>query len=338
MKTEHRTRCVMDTTDPEIKFDENVTSKDYLNKSFKCPICRGHSETTINTYKHYWISCNDCGNVFRQRKTKYFIPRILPNFISNRIPTRIKRHFFPMKEVIEDESKFYDYYSDASSRGNAKGTKWEGQLNGIKERLGRCGVDLRGKKILDISGGPGFVVKELEGVAKRAVVTEFSQISVDGMKKNLGVEAVKFDYNKDKLHEVIKDKFDIVLINYSINFCLDLKAFVSSLRKVVHDGSVVMVSFVPPTLGCCLRWQHDEYTYNILYHPETVARVFAEGGFDLSCRDSDGSYYYMANRRFIFFLFTIPYRIVARRRHMNINRELIQKNMVYIFKVNEKSK
>lgn len=103
-----------------------------MKNLFKCPICGGVSGTTINTYKHYWISCNDCGNIFRHRKNKYLIPRILPEFIYNKMPLTFKRALLPMKDVIEDESKFYDYYLDIlSSPNNAKGKterieKWGG--------------------------------------------------------------------------------------------------------------------------------------------------------------------------------------------------------------------
>lgn len=215
-----------------------------------------------------------------------------------------------------------------------------GELDHLKEKLRECGININmnGKKILDISGEPGLLAKQLEGVAERVLVTGYSQIAVDAMKKQLGIDAIKFDYNQDRLHEVIKDKFDIVLIRWSINFCLDLKAFAYSLRKLVHDDSIVYISFVPPTLGCCLRWQYDEYTYNILYHPETIARIFTEEGFILYCRNNEVSYHYTKDRNKLKALFTIPYLIAARRRDMNINRELIQKGLIQVFKVNNKFK
>ena len=35
---------------------------------FNCPICSSSKNTRINTYKHFWISCDGCSNIFRDPK------------------------------------------------------------------------------------------------------------------------------------------------------------------------------------------------------------------------------------------------------------------------------
>ena len=159
------------------------------------------------------------------------------------------------------------------------------------------------------------------------------------MKKNLGINAAKFDYQNDKISEVLDDIFDVIFINYSINFCNNLKSFIHDLRNIVHKESIVYVSFVPPTLGCCLRWQHDEYTYNVLYQPETMGKVFAEEGFTSIVKRSDGIYGYMDNINLSMKLFRMPftilYTMIALNPISSINKQLVQKNFLHIYRYND---
>jgi ubiquinone/menaquinone biosynthesis C-methylase UbiE len=150
--------------------------------------------------------------------------------------------------------------------------------------------------------------------------------------KLLNIEAIKFDFNKDDIGELLEDRFDIVLIRYAINFCLDIRKMLSSLKRVLNEDAIIYVSFVPPTLGTCLRWQLDDYTYLILYNPETMARLFAEEDFIAFAKYDHGSYHYLKGRHKKFFPLLIPYRIA--NSFKDINRELIQKNLVMIFRRN----
>ncbi len=161
-----------------------------MKDSLECTVCGGSSMSLINSYKHKWLSCNDCGNIFRKRKERYFVPRILHRGIANRIlPSGAMNMLYPMQEVIEEEAHAYDYYDEASKLA-VEGTKWFDQINNIKKTLEHYGIDLKGKRILDISGGPGFVAVELAKTAEKVVVTEFSKTAVDGMKRHLDVNAV----------------------------------------------------------------------------------------------------------------------------------------------------
>jgi 2-polyprenyl-3-methyl-5-hydroxy-6-metoxy-1,4-benzoquinol methylase len=306
-----------------------------MNKQFLCKICGADSKTVIDSYKHYWNSCNDCGNIFRERKEKYIVPCILSKSLAKIfLPENGMRLLYPEDIVIKEEEQMYDY-TEASTL-NVEETKWINQINKIKKNLEIYNISLKKKKVLDISGGPGFVGKELSKVAEKVVVTEFSKIAVESMIKNLNINVVKFDYQTDRIDEVLDEKFDVVFINYSINFCNDLYGFLSSLKNILHKGSLVFISFVPPTLGCCLRWQHHEYTYNILYQPETIGRIFAEGNFLPKVKKSDGIYYYTSNLKTKILLFKLPYTIwytLKNRinRKNNINRELFQKNFLHIY-------
>ena len=304
-----------------------------------CIVCDSRSITSINSYKHIWLSCNDCGTISRKRKDKYIVPRFLPRSIANSIlPTAAVHMLYPMQEVIEEESAFYDYYDQASEL-NVEETKWYEQIEDIQKKLDLYKIDIREKKILDISGGPGFVGVEFAKIAKKVVVTEYSETAVAGMKRNLGIEAVKFDYKKDKINQVLNEKFDIIFINHSINFCTDLPNFVRDLKDILHSESFVYISFVTPSLGCCLRWQHDEYTYDVLYHQETIGRAFAEEGYSAVVKNPYPSYGYMDNIRYVVKLFRLPYTVWYTLRALNpmasINRELIQKSVLHIYRCSD---
>ncbi|MBI68477.1 MAG: hypothetical protein CMJ38_00340 [Phycisphaerae bacterium] len=302
----------------------------------RCIICESVSLQKINSYKHFWISCNDCGNIKRERKDKYLVPRFLPKFIAKIFfPEKALNKIYPMDEVIKNEKRFYDHYKE-DSQLDVDSTKWAGESETIKNNLKKLDISVKNKNILDISGGPGFVALDLEHSANKVFVTEYSEIGVNGMKDNLGVNAIKFDYQNDKISQILnEEKFDIVLINFSINFCLDLKSFILDLKKILIKKSIVYISFVPPTLGCCLRWQHDEYVYNILYHPETMGRILSEAGFRPLKKIIYRRFGYLENMPLAKKLFLLPYfilyTILALRPGLSIKKELIQKDVLHIY-------
>ena len=73
------------------------------------------------------------------------------------------------------------------------------------------------------------------------------------MKTNLMIDAVRYDFNRDKLRQVVDGKFDIVLIRHAINFCKDIRELALELKQVVKPDGIIYVSFVVPTIPSCLR-------------------------------------------------------------------------------------
>jgi SAM-dependent methyltransferase len=285
-----------------------------------CSICGSTTGTTVRTYKHDWWTCDRCGTTRRTRRNGYPLAWV---------PIPLLR---PIPDVIEDERHFYDYYREASA-GDVSATKWAGQIDTLTTRLSDHGIEWANHDVLDISGGPGFVTKHIAQTARRAVVTEFSPEAVEGMNSNLGVEAVKFDYQTDRIRDVVSGQFDLVLIDYSINFCLDLASFVRSLAEVIRPGGQAYVSFVHPTFGCFLRWQFDEYTYNALYRPETMDKAFSGAGFEARDEMSDPAYDYRATfsmrRRLISDPIALWYR--ARAPRSGYDRSLKQRSSVRLY-------
>ncbi|MFA6129457.1 MAG: methyltransferase domain-containing protein [Candidatus Omnitrophota bacterium] len=301
-----------------------------MNNQSECEFCGGKKATVINTYKHYWVYCTNCGNIVRRRKKTYLL-EFIPKSIFLKLPKG--KTLFSMLNRNKDKDAFYDYYlGDNQGQGIVRRTKWEGELESLTKELSRFDISLQNKRVLDISGGPGFLVQDLKNICKEAVVTEYSQVAVDRMKDLLKVNAVKFDYDTDKIGKVVNGKFDIVLIRASINFCLDIRKMLVSLKNILHQDSIVYVSFTPPTLGACLRWQFDDYTYHILYNPETLARLFAEEGLVAFAKYEMARYHYLRGRHLRFLPLMIPYQIINSAK--NCNRELMQKCLVMIFRKN----
>jgi SAM-dependent methyltransferase len=303
-----------------------------LMNGFVCPICKGTERTTINSYKHYWHSCDRCENIFRERKPRYLIPAIVPNSIGQHIP--FHDSFYPVENVIQQESQFYDYYANITEE-QIRGSKWEAQALDMARQLSERGIELAGKRVLDISGGPGHVIKTLPGISRDSVVTEYSQVAVDGMLRNFGINAVQYDFNADNLHEKVSGTFDIVFIRYSINYCRDVPRFLASLKPLLASGAFVYVIFLPPTLGYCLRRQHDEYDVHALYRQETMEAFFGDAGFGLVCKYTDGDpYFYLSSRSLTYNLYVLPYTIAytlaALTKHAS--HDLFIRNLVNIYR------
>ena len=321
-----------------------------MKNDFKCPICAHTTTDVIHTYKHDWGSCGKCRNLTRTRRARYLATLCLPGKLKNLVPVAFQAYFFPVEKVLKSDANFYAAYSGISALKSAQGTKWEGQLEQLRCQLNHYGLSLEGQNVLDISGGPGFLVQEAQSLTRRAVVTEFNEASVEGMKRNLGIEAVKFDYNTDSISEVVKGPFDIVLIRYSINFCKDLNRFLEGLKPILHSKSVVFVSFVPPTLGCILRWQHDDYTYHVLYDPENFQKQWESQGFRLICERAVEEVYpytqcpkhYPGLKNKVLYgvknLMTLPYLLRALVGRKQIDQALTQKNLIALFKLSASPK
>ena len=83
-----------------------------------CPICNCNVTTQINTYKHYWITCNECGTVARERKDHYPLDIWLFRSVIQKTKLRLLygKTLLPIKEVIDAEKKFDDYYSETMKR------------------------------------------------------------------------------------------------------------------------------------------------------------------------------------------------------------------------------
>ena len=252
----------------------------------QCVICNGNSFETLDSYKHYWVMCLDCENVKRFHKTRYMLDfQPLRAFLKAGTKLlgqeKMSNELLPIHNILEQEDRFYEYYTESCKLVYEK-TKWKPYDDQFLNLLEQAGVSLSGKDILAISEGPGFLAKRISKDVAKVIMTEINHEAVETMNKHLGVEVYKYNFNEDKLSDILsQNRFDLILLRSCINFCNDLRALAKELAKVVKKNGVVYLAFHRSTLGGCLQWMHDEYTSNIWYYPETMLRIFAEEGFRL---------------------------------------------------------
>lgn len=230
-----------------------------------CKVCGSKNNVKINTYKHYWNRCNDCESIERETKSDYFFEKLIPLSLAPKLPgyfcALLSGKYYDKEKLFVS----YNHYGETSAIKDAKGTIWEGETSIIRSRLTKFGIDINGKNILDISGGPGFVANDLNKSANYVLLTEYSSIAVEGMKKNHTVDIKKYDYNTDQIGDITSEKFDLIMIRFSINFCLNVDQFLKDLYKILKPSGVIYIEHVEPNKGCMLRWQFDDYTYNIVF-------------------------------------------------------------------------
>lgn len=254
-----------------------------------CRICNSSYLTRVNSYKHHCYVCNDCNNVFHVKKEgRYLLEWVLPRPLFKRVlpPKAFLRLFRDRGDI--SAADFYDVYAD-ECRNMSDVRRTEVTL--LLDQLELAGIELDGKSVLDVSGGPGLVAKELKDRATRFVVTEFSEKATRAMTDVLGIETVKFDYTTDRLQDLFPEKFDLILIRSSIIFCPNLDEFVESLADLTAEGGHVLVETIMPTLGEVFWWQQMEYKFPFIYAQETLEKFFYKHRFSfvLGYRDY-GSY------------------------------------------------
>lgn len=284
----------------------------------------------IVTYKHDWFSCHDCGNVFGKRKDT-FAASLLPVWLLRPLPEKWRLKLLSQEDVQRDASRSFDYML---AMDTDVGTKYENEFKKFKDQvLIKYGFDVADKTILDISGGPGFFARDLAAEARLVVMTEFNQQVVSFARNRLGVESFVFDFNKDVIGEKTNRKFDVVIIRYAINYCLDIGRFLAQLTTILNKGAIVLIcGFKSPTLGEAIRWQFDDYTFPTLYNPETMMRIFREQGFSLIVRFYDGTYHYNSFIRWPQAALNHGYWLLNLLNiRKTINRESSLKNICMIF-------
>jgi len=242
-----------------------------------CPSCGATEFLTLDSYKRHWHICLKCGTAVSEQKSSYSLG------------------FLPYADLkksgtLSDE-KMYDYFIDETHINWAVG---EGQ-EFIRDYLKPSGLDVAGKSLIDISGGNGHFIKQVEKLGANITLTEFNKKTVAYARKVHGFENVfEYDLNRHDLASLTQCKYDIVFARACIMFARDLNKFVQDMKNTLHAGGHILINHsVVPTLGVMLRTQLDEFSYFILRQPETIIDAFTKAGFTLTYRadETDNSLY-----------------------------------------------
>ena len=239
-----------------------------MNQEPKCRDC-GSSETIkVSTYKRYWHFCKSCGGAWSEERSKYPLSFLGINDLK--------------KQSHINEENIYDYFTNEV---HVDWAKKEG-IDFVEDYIKASGLDVKGKEILDISGGNGHVMKEVEKLGARISATEYNKKTVEYIRDVHGYDVWEYDINNDNLFNVIGNKFDIVLARACIMFSKNLQDFAWQLSSVLKTGGYLMVNHsVKPTIGVILRTQLDEFSYYNLRQSEYVISIFKKSGFVLQWID-----------------------------------------------------
>ena len=317
-----------------------------IKEQLCCNYCRSNDFVSLNTYKHYAVVCNDCNNVSHFKKDKYLIEYLFPRRIAKRIlPIKAFLRLYSEKDDIVP-AEFYDTEAfDLMDK-----TEWrKSELDQVVDQLNLINFQPKGKKILDVSGGPGIVARHLKELGGEVCVTEYADSQVNAMKNNLGVNAIKFDYLSDKISKVVSDKFDMIMVRSSIIFCPYLNDFIDELCGLLNDDGVIFIESITPSIGEIFWWQQLEYKFPFIYSQETIKKCFLKNGFSLKYGYKDfGSYYgvkkrsYAELKKFLYvWLLEFPmvclYRMINFYKRPAIDRSMNHK-MITQFWTRDKSK
>ena len=231
-----------------------------------CSNCQSKNVFIINTYKHLWRVCNNCGVAFSRAK-KNLLLSFLP-FL------QLKNN----KELLENPSMVYKF-SNPSEEAIKEAEKQAALLSDEWTKL--CKIDLMGKKIIEISGGNGHFLKALRKFTANLFHTELNPNDVEYVKTKLGIDSKPFNFYKNKLQNLFPDKFDIILLKGNLEFCLDIKNLLSNIEDNTKPGTLIIVLTSVPTLGNFLITQFDDYNQLVLYQKETLLKTFKDSGYTM---------------------------------------------------------
>ena len=172
-----------------------------------------------------------------------------------------------------------------------------------------------GKKLLDISGGNGHFIKQIEKLGAHITLTEINRKTIDYAKQKHGFDVIEYNLNQHDLSKVTGGTtFDVIFARACVMFAKDLPKFVSEIKRSLVPGGFVMVNrSVLPTLGVMLRTQLDEFSYLILRQPQAIIDAFQKEGFQLHHRadETDPTLYVYDND--LLLRWRLVHRIYERR-------------------------
>jgi SAM-dependent methyltransferase len=265
-----------------------------LNGSVGVTTCRfcGESRrclTRFSSFKHDFLRCDACETISRTSKAKYpgdAILRLLSKSspgqkVVARFLSRFSRRGTTEHDQYGKQGEYFEWIMNPETQATGfvavKRQAYFRQPAEVLNVFAANDVDLSSRSVLDVSGGPGtfaFLIKDRLG---SLAVTEYHPGAVMGMQAYLpGVRVFQADLNDEWQDE---ETFDVVLYRSVVVFASDFRKHFRGLARKVAPGGLVYIYSALPTLGNALRWQYEDYTFNVLYSPSVISAVLAENGF-----------------------------------------------------------
>jgi 2-polyprenyl-3-methyl-5-hydroxy-6-metoxy-1,4-benzoquinol methylase len=240
-----------------------------------CIVC--HTTDSINeivTYKSVWVQCDRCNCFSRSKRSRYplrWLAALVPGWSSQ---LQALKRLLGSKELGVDYYRYYEEFLARRDLGN-----WSQDYRLFRERMDSAGVSLAGRALLDVSGEPGLFAAEAQRDGATAVtVTAFADNVAAAITRHLGLRAVAYDFNKDRLGSLLDQRYDFISCRHALGYCEDVSQFFTELRAISAPDACIYIAFSPPSLAVCSRWMFDDYTYLRQYTVEHVLLAAARSG------------------------------------------------------------
>lgn len=259
-------------------------------KDMACAICgKFGSVNEIDTYKSIWFHCESCGCYSRVQKPRYPIERLASALL------KLFQHVPKLNGFLHSLGRkkqgvdFYRYYSAQLASGERG--PWAGQSDMVTAELRGAGLlhDWAGRKVLEISGEPGFFAQDLMRSGADIMVSAFADDVARAMSEHLGIKTFTYDFNADDIARKVEEagspgSFDFIFIRFAIGFCQDVPALMQKLTGLLKPGGLLYVSFSPASRAVLLRWMFDDYTYLRQYTEKCLTETASAAGMRLRAR------------------------------------------------------
>ena len=269
-----------------------------VRKDLVCAICdKAGLVSEIDTYKSSWFFCEGCGCYSRTQKSHYPFEMLASVFLL------LFRYIPKLNGFLQSMGRkkqgvdFYRYYLKQLASGEQG--PWAGQSDIVTAELRRAGLlqNWAGRKVLEISGEPGFFVQDLMKAGAEVMVSAFAEDVARGMSEHLGVRTFTYDFNTDDILRQVdattnRGSFDFIFIRHAIGFCEDVPALFQKLRSLLKSGGMLYVSFSPASRAILLRWMFDDYTYLRQYTESHLNEAAAAAGMLQSAHFDEGYFHW----------------------------------------------
>ncbi|MDO9418344.1 class I SAM-dependent methyltransferase [Pararhizobium sp.] len=263
-----------------------------------CVICgKVGSVRIVDTYKSTWCDCAACGCYSRNQKTRYPYEGVAGKLLGILGGVPKVNGFLKSLARKEQGVDFYRYYSDqltSTDRGPLTG-----QFDMVTAELRKEGLldSWEGKRILEISGEPGYFAADTMTAGADVLVSAFADDVARAMTDHLKLKTFTYDFNADDIIAKVeahggREPYDLIFIRFAIGFCLDVPALMHKLSPLLKTGGLLYISFSPASRAVLLRWMFDDYTYLRQYTEEHLTASAAGAGMTLRTRFDEGFFHW----------------------------------------------
>ena len=318
-------------------------------KNCKYCLTKENDFEIMDSYKQMWVTCNVCGSTRSFLKKNIFFDRepfiSSFNFLNKISKGNLKifsRDLLSIKKNPNYQKLTYEQYSEFLKNDSKALNLYKEDIPKQIQRIEKSGIDYKNKNILIISGGPGILAKYLSTYSK-VKVTEFSTVTVNSMKKYLGLDAYKFDFNNYDLTKIFNEKFDLIIAESVVNFSKDIKGLISSICSLINENGEIIISNDSFSLGYAMSWQFADYIPSDFPNQSLFLSYFLNVANIQIMHKEENKYNALIYRTFhggwksmITGMFRLPfwfyYGLLANRPFNSLNNKLWSKNIIYYLK------